>query len=482
MFFKVEKIFGSFKRTHKRMSATQTEQPLLTPKRRPKKGGHAKVDHVLAIDLGSFCDNKIMEHALDRVRRRFRVVYLTDSKHKLPANEYVRETFDTPSFFVSDPVLEAADPQSSFLLWTLKHPAHAIQAFRWCVDVHRKLEALVAKYNPKVVLVLYPALSVVWLFQTSAPIYVLYSAPGLVTYSLPWLFSSSLKDPFASSADCAQMYRKKQENVQSGLTYLQRISGYTSRIFARTDGKQPLDVYRSLHHVLCWDPAVLPKLDFPRRYIRNVTQAGTLLSRQDARKKPLPMDVSRVVRATRRRPLIFVSFGTYGTVEELREPLKLLLVALEEFCKARDGVVLYHNGGVMSKFIDQKQLSHVRVFDGFVQYESLVPHVDLVIFTGSCCLQNICLQNGKPMMFLPLLNEQFYWAKNYMCRTGVPYVDFRSYFQLRDARTFAAVLEKAMSDAARTYAQAVSKSIRSRQPASEVILDLVVAADAGSDA
>jgi hypothetical protein len=88
------------------------------------------------------------------------------------------------------------------------------------------------------------------------------------------------------------------------------------------------------------------------------------------------------------------------------------------------------------------------------------------------------LYNATPMLFMPLLNEQFFWAKNYQKRTGIPFIDHRTYHVLRDTATFKIVLQKAM--ASNKYIEAARKSMLIRNGASELVGVIGESADAKS--
>jgi hypothetical protein len=224
---------------------------------------------------------------------------------------------------------------------------------------------------------------------------------------------------------------------------------------------------------MCWDPCSVPALSFPKSL--KVYQAGALLTPELTAGSRQKVSSARSQSLTKmksilkgRQFLIFVSFGTYGKVSELVHPVQHLLKNLNTYCKTQNGVVVYHNGGsLMADFIKSEKLGNIRLWDGFIQYEDVVPLASLVVFTGSCCLQNISLFHKVPMLFLPILNEQFYWAKNYMHHTGVPYIDHRTYFFLRDYPTFEIVLQKAMSRQA--YIDRVSKSMHNINGADRIL-------------
>ena len=51
----------------------------------------------------------------------------------------------------------------------------------------------------------------------------------------------------------------------------------------------------------------------------------------------------------------------------------------------------------------------------------------MLITTGSYCIVHLALLYHVPMLFVPVLTEQYFWAKNYQQQTGIPYIDNMSY-------------------------------------------------------
>lgn len=409
------------------------------------------MQHILAVDLGTYCDNKLMEYAMESLASKYKVVYLTDEKHNVPT-QYTKVGFKTPEFFTNDPKIKIANTKRNFYAWVLSHPDKALQAYSWSEDIRRKIRELSQRYAFKSICMLYPALGMVWLLpeELDVPIYVFYYAPGILSKNIPWIFDSVLKEK------SYKLYAKKNQkyNMESGLEYLKRIS-YLS-------GKQETvhQTMKKINHVVCWDKNVTPPIellydDYKTYY------AGTLLS-TDISKKRWPADpvVSGFVKSKER--IVFVSFGSYAGSELLENSVKNLMEQLEALCGDGKTGVIYHNGPKANKVcLENGWLLKV---DGFIKYEYVVPRSALVVFTGSACLQNICLYNCVPMLFLPLLCEQFYWAKNYMHFTSVPYIDYRS--TRKNKIDFAKAMEK------NSYLQDCSRSIK-RNKAHERIAKIV---------
>jgi len=50
-----------------------------------------------------------------------------------------------------------------------------------------------------------------------------------------------------------------------------------------------------------------------------------------------------------------------------------------------------------------------------------------LLTTGSYCIQHLALYYNVPMLFVPVLTEQYFWAKNYKQHTGIPYINNMNY-------------------------------------------------------
>jgi hypothetical protein len=364
------------------------------------------MDHILVIDLGTYCDQKIMESAKFYYNKsnKNKVVYLTDKKHNLP-EEYIKVGFKTPEFYINDPKIKIADTNHNFAWWLINHPQKAIEAYKWSKSIKRKIIRIKSKYDIKSIHILYPAIGLLWLIEkTSIPIFIYYYAPGLLCKNIPWIFDSILK------TKSYKLYDKSnyEYNKESGLTYLNRISMNSGR------SETIHEMLKSVTHLLCWDKNILPKI-VPVYKDLTIKYVGSLLDINNA--NILDNDILKFVNS--KDKIIFMSFGSYGNSDLLQLVIPKLLEKLNEYCDKNNGGIVYHNGNLQNT----KNIYNV---NGFIQYESIVSKSDLIIFTGSYCLQNICYYYCKPLLFVPLLSEQFFWAKNYSLKTNKPYIDYQT--------------------------------------------------------
>ena len=411
---------------------------------------------VIAIDLGTYCDNRLAEIALSRVVERYHVVYITDHRHNINTDKFTKSGYATPDFFINDPQ-DASNPKVNFALWVLMHPKYTFEASMWARHVRSLLHKAIAKYKPICLIIMYPALSTVWLLgnEVTLPIFVLYVAPAIVSYNLPWLFDSDMEDAKTN------LYEYSKANKDSGMTYLQRIARMGS-VFGNEPimDLDPFNKFRKLHHVVCYDKNIVPQLKHFKQSSLKITNVGGLLGK-DIGKPPRIDKNTNLFKfmddcKQTRSDIIFLTFGSYGGVPAAANASIRLLELLPGFCAANNAKVLFHNGGVLSP----SQSRHIRVINGFVPYETIVKKAKLVIFTGSVCLQNICLYNATPMLFFPILSEQFFWAKNYTYHTRVPFINYHAWEDtLQNNDSFATIVKLAMRRNA--FLKLVCRSMRS---------------------
>jgi hypothetical protein len=402
------------------------------------------MSNVLAIDLGTYCDNRLAEIALSAVIEHYQVIYLTDAKHKLSDPRIIKIPFDTPSFFVNDPHLKVADPKASFVGWVITNPTKVYTSTVWSLDMRDKILQAIETYDPVCVLMMSSALAIAYMLHKAIkiPIYLIHVSPSIPSHSIPFLFDSDMRDP------TKKLYVNTRENVVSGLTNLDRAAAISVITGTRTKG---FDVFKRLRHIICYDDVNVPAMKLYRPSEIKVMHVGGLLPENITTPPKLKpgSEISKFVSMcrTNKSDIIMVSFGSYGCVGGiLDKPLGEMMRLLVEFGEKKKMHILFHNGGCAKRVLDAPTSGskHLHIIDGFIPYERVVPMCKIVVFTGSVCLQNICLYNAVPMLFFPLLAEQFYWAKNYKHHTGIPYVDFVTWDILKNDDGFFIILQEAM--------------------------------------
>lgn len=393
---------------------------------------------VLTIDLGTFCDNTLMLNAIEKLHPTYKIVYVTDEGNSAPSH-IVKVPYKTPDYFLNDADLKMADPQASVLAWSLQNPVATFETVKWMRTLKRMLRELVKIPDLKAIVLLYPALMLLWQLPREAiekiPVFILYYAPGFPNLDIPWIFDSVLKD------EGYPLYIKDAANMESTLSYFKRATLFSGMCFENAMAR-----YKKATHVVAWDPNVMPTLT--SKMGLSFATIGALLPKMRAIGAKLP----KHIQAHLRSKIVFITFGSYASTFSAFTSA-LVPVVLRAFPKCH---VVIHNGPAYH---------HPRVANthGFLPYEKIVPHARLVVFTGSVCLQNICLYHRTPMLFVPLLTEQFFWAKNYQYQTHIPFVT------LPEVPGVEHLVSAGKSERVRGYLAKVSHSMRSLDAAENLL-------------
>jgi hypothetical protein len=390
----------------------------------------SSASHIIAVDVGTQCDNRLMGTLLSHIshkNRNTKITYLTGPNNVVvssPTPGIKITKYDPhPDYFTQSSSLVPADPSSNLILWALTHPIDAYMSMRWYSYLAGHIEKMCrrlfkrAKESVTVTVMLwYPLLGLLWRFspeffelirQKRVHVHMVYCAPGLPSTQVPWLFDSILTSKrFKGLYPCGTKDAvSKRRNMRSGMMYLERISNGTSLDLSIDE------VMQSVTHVMLMMPNVIPEIKF--RY--PVIWCSDVLNKtnRNHHAKSISNDLKTFLSLNKKK-IVYVTFGSYATT--LERFIERFVVRLVEFCKTTGHVALVHNvpGIAPSPFINVQEC--------FIPYEAVVPHCALVVFTGSVCLQNVCLRHATPMLFVPVLAEQFFWARNYKHFTGVPFL------------------------------------------------------------
>lgn len=398
---------------------------------------------VLVVNTGTFCDGTLMENVLTALRGH-EVVYLTDENIQPRDRSLVQHvhTYSTPSFILHDPGLGPADPYQSPVTWAITHPMQARQVMTWVNDVGERLAGLERRYRPDCVLLHFAMLSAVMSAErgplssgllTARPHVLLYFTPGVPNATIPWLFDSRLRSPQF------RLYSRATQPavLSSWRTTLQRLAMSTGLLGdAVGDEQRTACALRTMHHALCWDREILEPLraavpGMTARWVGALSTrayAGRAHAGREGDALPRPVRAFLTENRRRGRGVAFVSFGSFGHVASLRNIVPLLA---RELSRRLGHATLFHDtlpdadagADVDAEFAGLAEDGPFLVHRGFVPYEDLLPEVALVAFTGSLCLQMSCYRYAVPMLYVPVLTEQYFWAKNYQHFTRVKYVD-----------------------------------------------------------
>jgi hypothetical protein len=220
-------------------------------------------------------------------------------------------------------------------------------------------------------------------------------------------------------------YIETEKNIESTLNYFTRIA-----TFYGMEIKDFLDIYYNVNHVIAWEKNMLKKEPTPVLTNMQTKYLGHIISKGNI--DEMPSDLQSIIKNFgEHNGLVLVSFGTFATSSGLKDRVIKILEALQTYCSENNMYVIYHIGNISDKLKDycvgesfyaRDDLKRIICYKGFIPYGTIITQCKFVVFTGSTCLQTTCLYNKTPMIFVPLLTEQYFWAKNYKILTDVDYI------------------------------------------------------------
>jgi hypothetical protein len=289
--------------------------------------------------------------------------------------------------------------------------------------------------------------------DNTIPIYVVYFAPSFKNQSLPWLWSKHIRR--------VPLYSKKLEIKQSNIASHEAVEKYMSTMLS---GQNVGDLLQSgrLQILSCWDKCTTGKIVTPYTH----TVVGAMVDTHIPSSVGIPEQVKKFVGSDKR--CVYMTLGSFAC--EAQD----FVLKFAETLSEHDYRLFYHDLGDI--FTTDDIPHNVLVYKTPLPHEWIVPRCVLVATTGSVCLVNVCLYHAVPMVMFPRLNEQFFWARNYLHKTGVPYLDFSfcAGENLSLERKIKEMVTKARTHKAMSYLMRVSKSMHAHR--GEVrISDIVMA-------
>jgi len=389
--------------------------------RRNKSRKPATRPYVLVIDIGTFCDYRLMDTAVQELRRTHKIVYITNPDHALPATD-TRIDYTLPKVILDNPGDIATNLTGGLDVrvgYALTHPFVVTASLVSLLHITKIVQYTVRHFKP--VRILAHCGNVQHIIASgcykTTPTSILYFAPGfLPNAEVPFVFHNELKtnpsfDIFNPSY--AAFNQQSGEAYHTQMGKMISTEQYFNALFLHLDFSH----LRQMKHLMCFSRPLVPHMRYtiPDLDIRNV---GILPARLST--DPLEPALQLWVEAHRGK-IMLVSFGSY--LSHLMDTLPSFLATLASACCENDMYAIFHDESAATAHFKS---ARVKVYTKFVPYPSIVRHCRIVCFTGSVCLQNVCWMQACRMLFVPYLPEQYFWAKLYRKHTHVDYVDHQN--------------------------------------------------------
>ena len=387
----------------------------------------------VVVDLGTPCDFRLMNSALEDIAKRGHELIFIGKKNRKPMPTYPISSasydeslqFDQPAHMTSDIELIAGDPDKQLYQIVGLGTARVTEYRKYYTSVRQRFIDLAEKFTPDGFLIHWgflPMIADLNIWERYKLI-VMCFAPAAPSSHIPWLLSSSMKDKNYTLYDNHPNTQTYNQN-----THLNMIRRGSSSLAFNNNATSLLSLLNRFTYVSCWDKYTIDESYYSTQQLAKIYIAGTVLdvkvtadkvwASPDNREMVPQLETFIERRAGTR--LVMVSLGSYGSNTHGQKALGVLRNIFREHAATYS--IIWHNPPAS---FDENREDHEFMVTGWIQYEWVVPRCYTVVFTGSVCLQAICLYNTIPMFFVPLLGEQFFWARNYKHMTGKPFYSYR---------------------------------------------------------
>lgn len=384
---------------------------------------------IIYCDFGTYCDFSISNQLITRLlESNFQVCYSTSDNNPFLKHKHPHLQVET---YPSVPVLEIVPfAEMKNIISQLLKPSstiHTIGLLSKQLETFQMIfEIIVKNFDPdstKAIILTYPLTCVLKklasVIPENVPLVLFYVTPAFPNVHLPWIFDDVLKDPDFS----LYRYQNRKQHLSSHTRNNWSISVCVDWKNIFTPFYIPND-YRDLKKKLvrqqipnlfivgAWNkdliPSFLSPVSVPRSHWKIVNAIV------DQHSEPLPSVVQNFVRDG---ILVFMTFGSMNVPN-----IKSLVYVVYRALQQQDiPMKLLVQGNKKQLRIHSKQ--NLLIYQGNISYSSILSKTRLLITTGSYCIQHLALLFRVPMLFVPILTEQYFWAKNYQYHTDTPYLE-----------------------------------------------------------
>jgi UDP:flavonoid glycosyltransferase YjiC (YdhE family) len=225
---------------------------------------------------------------------------------------------------------------------------------------------------------------------------VFYVAPGYPNKSIPWILSNEIKSMNVAQTDI------KYKSSYKMLETTSLISGNPYFL---------LNLLRKSSIYAMWNPKFvsLPDSELHVKHLGVITESNKKIWAK------IPDKIKDFLNNVRDK-LVYLSLGTFKINPSI---LSSIVKGLVE-----NGRIVLVHGNISEKIkkLEQKYTESIFTFSQFIPHEFIVPRVSLIVTSGSICMTGIANNNGVPLIYAPILNEQLFWAKNYKYKTGQDFI------------------------------------------------------------
>ena len=373
---------------------------------------------ITIIDLGTYADFKLTYTLVKKfLARGYYVIYITEKSN----NIYKPNKNLNVVLYNLSGILDLSQPKN-FQIPLEFNSLFTPSNIHLSVYIKFTIGPLINKNIEKsdFVLLHYPALLLLSNVSKNKldkiPIGIFYVSPAYSNTEIPYIMSSEMKDFDVSD----KKTYTSSDKYHRMISMLSGKTDYFDKILKRSY------IYSMWSQV----SLKLPKTELDL----NIKNLGPIYDSIDIKKYHnekidiiLPDEVRAFLGCKGRK--VYFSTGSFC----LDDKICIIVKALVEM----KNIVFYH--GKNTKYVDflnEKYPNNFFHTDMHIPHEYIIPKVSFVITSGSLGMTTISNLYGIPLIYSPILNEQYFWANVYKNNSGQGFIDTNKTYKENDEEKF----------------------------------------------
>ena len=152
--------------------------------------------YIVVMDVGTFCDHRLMDNAIVDLRKKYNIIYITDKNHKLPETD-IKKNYKFPEFMLhyDDIVVQLTSSIVNQIIYIAFNPIKFVKIVNFVLKISKMLSSVIDYYSPVGILAHYGNLQHILAAGRfyDVPTTILHFAPGfLPNKNVPFPFNEKL--------------------------------------------------------------------------------------------------------------------------------------------------------------------------------------------------------------------------------------------------------------------------------------------------
>ena len=108
-----------------------------------------KKQNIIVMDVGTFCDHRLMDNAIVDLRKKYNIIYITDYTHKLPEID-IKKKYKFPEFMLhyDDIVSKLTSNIINQIVYIVFNPIKFVKIVNFVLKISKILSSVIDHYSP----------------------------------------------------------------------------------------------------------------------------------------------------------------------------------------------------------------------------------------------------------------------------------------------------------------------------------------------